>query len=120
MTVDAELIAHTRPGTSIDYIFRKGMEAYARAGFPDEWKLHHQGGPTGYAGRDYRAKPGVKDIVHLNQAFAWNPSITGTKSEDTVIALEDRTEILSAHGDWPMRPVEVESLVVSRPEILQV
>ncbi|MCX6374578.1 MAG: M24 family metallopeptidase, partial [Armatimonadetes bacterium] len=70
MTVDAELIAHTRPGASVDYTFRKGMEAYARAGFPDEWKLHHQGGPTGYAGRDYRAKLGVKDIVHLNQAFA--------------------------------------------------
>jgi Xaa-Pro dipeptidase len=120
VTVDAELIARTRTGTPIDHIFRKGMEAYSCAGFPDEWKLHHQGGPTGYAGRDYRAKPGVKDIVHPNQAFAWNPSITGTKSEDTVIALEDRTEILSAHGDWPMRPVEVESLVVSRPEILQV
>lgn len=119
ITVDAEMIAHTRPGTSVDYIFRKGAAAYERTGFGDEWELHHQGGPTGYAGRDYRAKPGVKDIVQLNQAFAWNPSITGTKSEDTVIALADRTEILSTHGDWPMKPIEVESTTISRPDIFQ-
>jgi len=120
MTVDAELIAHTRPGTSVDYIFRTGVEAYSRAGFPDEWKLHHQGGPTGYAGRDYRARPGVKEVVHPNQAFAWNPSISSAKSEDTIIALEDRTEIISAHGDWPMKPIEVESMVIARPDILRV
>jgi len=119
MAVDAEMIAHTRPGTSVDYIFRKGMEAYARTGFGDEWRLHHQGGPTGYAGRDYRAKAGVHGTVQLNQAFAWNPSITGTKSEDTVIALEDRTEIISAYGDWPMKPIEAESMTVARPDILQ-
>jgi Xaa-Pro aminopeptidase len=119
LAVDAEMIAHTRPGTSADYVFRKCMDAYAAAGFEGEWKLHHQGGPTGYAGRDYRAKPGVKAAVQLNQAFAWNPSITGTKSEDTVIALEDRTEIISAHGDWPMKPIEAESMTVARPDILK-
>lgn len=119
MLVDAEMIAHTRPGTSMNYIFRKGMETYSRMHFAEEWKFHHQGGPTGYAGREYRAKPGVQESVRLNQAFAWNPSITGTKSEDTIIALADRTEIISAHGDWPMKSVEVESMTVPRPDMLQ-
>ena len=119
MRIDAEFIAHTRPGTSVDFIFRKGMEAYAQAGFPDEWQQHHQGGATGYAGRDYRAKQGSKEIVQRNQAFAWNPSISGTKSEDTVIALPDETEIISAYGDWPMRQIEVESMVVPREDILE-
>ena len=120
MAVDAEMIANTRPGTPVDLIFRRGMETYQQTGFGDEWKLHHQGGPTGYAGREYRAQEGVKGTVQLNQAFAWNPSITGTKSEDTVIALDDRTDIISAHGDWPMKPVEIESVTVPRPDILQV
>ncbi len=119
MAVDAEFIANTRPGTSVDYIFRKGVEAYARAGYPDEWQLHHQGGLTGYAGRDYRARPGIKETVQANQAFAWNPTITGTKCEDTILALGDRTEIISAHGDWPMVPIEVESIAVPREDILQ-
>ena len=119
MRVDAEFIAHTRPGASVDLIFRKGMEAYSQAGFPDEWQHHHQGGATGYAGRDYRAKAGSNEIVRPNQAFAWNPSIAGTKSEDTVIALRDETEIISAYGDWPMKPIEVESLTIPRPDILE-
>lgn len=119
MAVDAEFIANTRPGTSVDYIFRKGMAAYERVGHPNEWHLHHQGGPTGYAGRDYRAMPGVKGSVLTNQAFAWNPTITGTKCEDTVIVLDDRTEIISAYGDWPMVQIEVESMTVSREDILE-
>ena len=119
MRVDAEFIARTRPGASVDLIFRKGMEAYSQAGFPDEWQHHHQGGATGYAGRDYRAKAGSTEIVQPNQAFAWNPSIAGTKSEDTVIALRDETEIISAYGDWPMKPIEVESLTIPRPDILE-
>lgn len=119
MHVDAEFIARTRPGTSVDFIFRKGMDAYAHAGFPDEWQQHHQGGATGYAGRDYRAKQDSKEVVQPNQAFAWNPSISGTKSEDTIIALPDETEIISAYGDWPMKPIEVESMIVPRPDILE-
>lgn len=119
MTVDAEFIAHTRPGTSAEYVFRKGVEAYERTGFAGEWQLHHQGGSTGYAGRDYRGRPGAKEIVLENQAFAWNPSITGTKCEDTIIALADRTEIISAHGDWPMRSIEARSMAVAREDILE-
>ena len=119
LTVDAEYIAHTKPGTPLEDVFRKGMEAYARTGFADEWKFHHQGGSTGYVGRENRAKVGMKETVKLNQAFGWNPSITGTKSEDTIIALADRTEIISAHGDWPMKQIEVGSIILPRPDILQ-
>ena len=119
MEVDAEYIAHTRPGASVEDIFRKGMEAYARTGFADEWKLHHQGGSTGYVGREYRAMIGIEETVKLNQAFGWNPSITGTKSEDTIIAMADRTEIISVHGDWPMKQIEVGSIILPRPDILQ-
>lgn len=119
MAVDAELIAGTRPGSSVGDVFRAGVAAYARTGFADEWKLHHQGGPTGYAGREYRGMPDSKGIVQPNQAFAWNPSITGTKSEDTIVALTDRTEVLSAHGDWPMKPIQIGSTAIPRPDILE-
>lgn len=117
--VDAELIAATRPNASVDSIFRKAIEAYKDAGFENEWHFHHQGGPTGYAGRDYRAKPGVLDKVEINQAFAWNPSIAGTKSEDTIIALADKTEIISAHGDWPMKKIKIADEIIERPDIME-
>ena len=93
------------------------MDIYAKTGFRDEWKLHHQGGATGYSGRDYKGTSNSKEIVELNQAFAWNPSITGTKSEDTIIALKDKTEIITQAADWPMLTIKYEDQVIQRPDI---
>jgi hypothetical protein len=41
--VDATFITATRPGRTLGEVFRRGMAAYAETGFPDEWRLHHQG-----------------------------------------------------------------------------
>jgi len=116
--VDATLIANTRPGTRIGDIFRAGLEAYAAQGYPEEWKLHHQGGPTGYATRDYRATSETNDLVQPNQAFAWNPSITGTKSEDTIIATPKRPEIISASPGFPTVEVTAAGQSLRRADIL--
>jgi hypothetical protein len=116
--VDTAFIANTRPGTEVCDIFRRALDCYRETGFGDEWQLHHQGGATGYAGREYKATANSSQVVQSNQAFAWNPSITGTKSEDTVIALEDETEIISASPGWPMVEVALEGRVWPRPDIL--
>ncbi len=116
--VDAAFIAATRPGTRIGDVFQTGLDAYAAQGYEDEWKLHHQGGPTGYAPRDYRATAEVDDPVQPNQAFAWNPSITGTKSEDTIIAAPDGPEIISASPGFPSLTVAAAGLTFERPDIL--
>lgn len=112
--IDAAFINGTKPGANVGDIFKNAVDTYARTGFPDEWKLHHQGGPTGYKGREYRASLSTNAIVQTNQAYAWNPSITGTKSEDTILATPAGTEILSAVEDWPM--IEVDG--IARPDIL--
>jgi Xaa-Pro dipeptidase len=116
--VDATLIAATRPGAAVRDIFRQAVAAYAENGFPDEWQHHHQGGATGYASREYRASPDSEEIVQKNQAFAWNPTIAGTKSEDTILPAESGPEILSAAPDWPMRVVSTPAGDIARPDIL--
>jgi Xaa-Pro dipeptidase len=102
--VDALVNQATRPGRTLGDVFATLQTAYEQHGFPDEWKLHHQGGSTGYAGRDVFATPGDPTKVLPNQAFAWNPSITGTKSEDTVLVGADGDiEVLTAASrDWPV------------------
>jgi len=117
--IDATLIAATRPGARIADIFHRAQEAYAASGHPDEWQLHHQGGACGYEGRDYRATPTSEEIVQNNQAFAWNPSITGSKSEDTIIVSNTGFEIISAAAGWPMLTVAVDGHMVERPAILE-
>ncbi len=116
--VDAAFIAETRPGAAVRNIFRTGVEAYGAAGHPNEWKLHHQGGATGYAPRDYKGTMDCDETVMVDQAFAWNPSIAGTKSEDTIVARADQTEVLSLDEQWPMLVVEYAGQAVTRPDIL--
>lgn len=116
--IDACLIGETRPGAKVKEMFAKAVAMYGEVGFPEEWRLHHQGGATGYAPRDYKGTLDCPGIVRENQAFAWNPSIAGTKSEDTIIALADETEIISPQTDWPMVRVEYDERAYERPDIL--
>jgi len=116
--IDAAFISETRPGVAVQDIFAKGVAAYEASGYPDEWKLHHQGGATGYAPRDYKGTMECPETVLENQAFAWNPSITGTKSEDTIIAMANQTEVLSTDEQWPMLEVEHAGGKMGRPDIL--
>ncbi|GMU22209.1 MAG: hypothetical protein AMXMBFR13_22970 [Phycisphaerae bacterium] len=117
--VDTAIMATTRPERTFGEIFAVAQRAYADTGFPDEWKLHHQGGSTGYSGREVRATPGNSTKVASPQAFAWNPSIAGTKSEDTLLILPDRNEILSLTGHWPSKMYTADGQTSARNQILE-
>ena len=116
--VDTELHLASQVGTAIKDVFRQGIAAYDAVGFADEWHLHHQGGPCGYQGRDYLGTLTAPGVVLKNQPFAWNPSITGTKSEDTILATNEGPEVITAARDWPMVSVEGDEGVWQRPDIL--
>jgi Xaa-Pro aminopeptidase len=116
--VDAEMIAATRPGRSLKEIFGIAMQAYAQAGYPEEWRLHHQGGLVGYEPREYLATPVSTETVSVGQAYAWNPSITGTKSEDTFLVGKRDNEIITAIPGWPVIQVDVNGQTLERPAIL--
>ena len=118
--IDATFLDATRPGQTLGQVFARAQGAYAGTGFPDEWQLHHQGGPAGYEPREYVAMPGSQDLVEAGQVYAWNPSITGCKSEDTILVTDSGTEVLTAIEGWPMLSVEAGGLVYERPAILEV
>jgi len=117
--IDAEMIAATRPGKTLGDVFSRAQSAYTAAGFPDEWKLHHQGGSAGYAPREITATPNSPEPILMGQAFAWNPSITGAKSEDTILVGEESNEIITEMADWPSIEVQVDEQVIRRPAILE-
>ncbi len=116
--IDAGMIARTVEGGPVSAILSGAVEDYARTGYPDQWRFHHQGGATGYQTRDYLAVPSSAARVVPNQAFAWNPSISGAKSEDTIVATPDGPTIVTATGSWPTLVHEVEGIQVERPDIL--
>jgi Xaa-Pro aminopeptidase len=116
--VDARFLLAGRPGVSLSDVFAAGIDQYAREGYPEEWRLHHQGGLTGYGGREIFATPDADHRLEGNQALAWNPSITGTKSEDTVLVTDGLPEILTRTGAWPEIEVEVDGERLRRPGVL--
>lgn len=118
--VDATLIDATRPGRPLGEVFQRAMDVYAETGFADEWQRHHQGGPAGYEPREFVATPDSADSVTAGQVYAWNPSITGAKSEDTILVGTDESEILTAMPDWPALPETMNGRTVLRPAILEI
>jgi Xaa-Pro aminopeptidase len=94
--VDAAVIAASQPGRTHGELLDVIAEAYDREGFPEEWRRHHQGGLTGYKGREVFAVPGEPTPLPPVGAVAWNPSITGGgKSEDTVLVTAEGPEVLT-------------------------
>jgi Xaa-Pro aminopeptidase len=119
--VDAAFLAATRPGRSLGEVFQRAVAAYAETGFADEWQLHHQGGPAGYEPREYLGVPGRAEVVKLGQAYAWNPSITGMKSEDTFLVGEAGSEVMTSMEGWPMVTVALPGGEhLTRPAVLEV
>jgi Xaa-Pro dipeptidase len=84
----------THPGRTLADAFDDCRRFYAEVGFPEEWKLHRQGDTTGYASREVIATPRTRQEIEVGQAFAWNPSITGAKAEETFILTEGGSEMI--------------------------
>ncbi|MEZ0492021.1 M24 family metallopeptidase [Kineococcus sp. TBRC 1896] len=103
LEVEADALAACRPSRTLAEVLEDVARAYPRHGFDaQEWTRHHQGGPTGYAGRDPRATPDAVDTVVPGQAFAWNPTAPGVKVEDTlVLAPGADPQVLTCDPAWP-------------------
>ena len=117
--IECAMIAATRPGVVTNEIFNKTCRLYDELGYKDEWKLHHQGGAIDYDIRNYICTSESTDIVQKNQAFCWNPSISGTKSEDAFIAREDDFVFITKPMIFPTLKIEIDGVEFIRPNMLE-
>jgi Xaa-Pro aminopeptidase len=102
LDVEADVFSATTPGRPLADVFAILQRSYRVRGFDeDEWRNHHQGGPTGYFGRDPKVTPSTTGCVAERQAFAWNPSAPGSKVEDTVLATVNGIELFTHDSAWP-------------------
>ena len=116
LLVEAALFDATKVGARFSDPIHAAIKAYPEFGFEElEWQKHHQGGPTGFAARDWPANQNSQQLIRSNQPIAWNPTGNGWKAEDTILAKESGVEILSVDPNWP-------ALVVAgrnRPAVLR-
>jgi len=118
--VNASLLHATRDGAMGREIYAIAVSAYADAGFPDEIDKHHQGGAAGYRTREWVIHPNSTDTVGSDQAFAWNPSIAGTKVEETVIASGGGIEVITASPRFPQITNTIDGVEYRSPGIVEI
>jgi len=100
--VFGRLLETTRAGATGSALYGAARDAYAAVGYPGEELKHHQGGAIGYRAREWTAHPKSEEVVQARQAFAWNPTITGTKVEDTALLVDGAMQIVTTSPDWPV------------------
>jgi len=103
-TVQGAMHAASRPGVILGEVFATARQAYADAGFPDEWRDHHQGGIIAYEGRERVAVPDDPTTIIEGMALAWNPSIAGVKVEDTIVVGADGHWVVTARAKGRASP----------------
>jgi len=118
LRVEARCLAATGPGMTLGGVYDLARKAYIEEGYDGEWEYHHQGGLTGYQSREIKALPGDRTEIVPGQVLAWNPTIRGTKAEDTVLVTDAGLELLTPTPLFPVETVVVEGGVWRRPFIL--
>lgn len=118
--INASFLDATRPGMTGAELYKVAADAYSEKGFAHEINLHHQGGAAGYKTRDWVAHPKSGETVQPDQAFAWNPSITGTKVEETCIVTAEGVEIITASHTFPRIATTIDGREYFSPGILSV
>ncbi|MGO8948304.1 MAG: M24 family metallopeptidase [Ktedonobacterales bacterium] len=116
--IDARLILTTQAGRTLGDQFSCAEEAYREAGYPMAIREHHQGGSIGYLSREVLAQPDDPTRMEVSQAFAWNPSLAGVKSEDTILLTPNGPEVLTSWPEWPSAAFSFEGRSLNRPAIL--
>ena len=120
--IEAKIAASCTPDNNMKDITEILIKAYGDADYPGMWEMHYQGGPIAYGVREYSYDwyPGSEKKFYNKQAFNWNPTITGTKSEDTFIYIDGKIEWITFKEDsnWPVIKHNINGQIISRPHIL--
>ncbi|WP_156158185.1 M24 family metallopeptidase [Gordoniibacillus kamchatkensis] len=115
--IAAQLIAHTVPGAELKQLFELGLTAYRQLGWPEEWRKHTIGGKTGYRTREFSVGPDTVGQVNIGTAWGWNPTVAGTKSEDTVLVGDNGPVVLGEDARWPQLAFDIDGKTWNRPAI---
>lgn len=118
LDIENQMMAVTTAGTDDIVPHRLAKELYAQKGYPEMWKVHHQGGPQGYSNGYYLVTEDRHGIIQPNQCYCYNPSITGTKTEDGFIVTEEGPLMITKPVVFPAVEAQVGGVTVRRPGVL--
>jgi Xaa-Pro dipeptidase len=118
--IDAAVINATRHSETLGEAFERLVSFYEASGLTEEWRKLHQGGIVGYRLKEYFASRSSRVTLGDGMAFAWNITISGTKSEDTFLLRDGRMDWITNWdgSEWAVFKHEIEGEIYTRPGIL--
>jgi len=117
-SVDMAYITASSVGASMKDVFHAGAAEYEKHGFKGEELKHYQGGTGGYLTREQGLHPQSEYVIQEGDVIAHNPTITGTKIEDSILVKSDGFEVLTISESWPCREITYNGITLKRPDIL--
>ena len=126
LAIEDAVLTACRPGATYGAALTALDAGYAAAGAPRGWAGHYQGGPIGFAQREFEIAPDqagsrwYRQTIEAGHAIAWNPSLPGgAKTEDTYLVTEDGEPVrLTVAPDWPVEADDERH--PPRPAVLEV
>jgi Xaa-Pro dipeptidase len=125
LQIDRDVLSACVPGSTYGRAVAALDAAYSAQGAERGWAGHYQGGPIGYAQREFEIAPVQLDSpwygrsIEAGHAVAWNPSLPGgAKVEDTYLVTDAGLERLTDSAGWPMESGD--PMDPPRPAILDV
>ena len=119
--IDDAVLGASVPGARYSDVMAVLDAAYARQGARGAWREHYQGGPIGFAQREFEVAPGGPfgpfgaTCVATGHAVAWNPSLSGgAKCEDTYLVDASGLSLVTEDENWPSVPAAPESPLEKR------
>lgn len=102
---ESALFDASQPGAKLSQVFDSAFATYKVAGYENETRNQHFGGITGYNAREAFARPAqtgqVDWTLKEGMALAWNPTLPGSKIEDTVLVTQAGVEPITIDPQWP-------------------
>jgi Xaa-Pro dipeptidase len=126
LAIEDAVLSACRPDATYGDALAALDAGYASAGAPGEWAYHYQGGPIGFAQREFELAPDqvssrwYREPIAAGHAIAWNPSLPGGgKTEDTYLVADGgQLELVTSAPGWPVDPDDGRQL--PRPAVLEV
>ncbi len=115
--IDAKIFTRTTEGKLLKEMFYIIRNIYKEEGALEEFEKHHQGGIGGYNSREEKAMPDSNTVLKKNMLIEWNPTITGTKSEDSFILGEKKYITFTKNSAWPSLTFNIDGIEVKRPAV---
>jgi len=123
--IERTVLDASRPGCTYGAALAALDAGYASAGARGGWAGHYQGGPIGFAQREFEIAPDQRESrwyrepIAAGHAIAWNPSLPGgAKAEDTYLVTDDGLTLVTSAPDWPLEPDDERQ--PPRPAVLEV